>query len=149
MANPRDGQEGGAAYLRDLHRVFDEYSCDTFLPVSSPFSAHFDALFLRRKLAEAKVLSNHRHRDDKNVTRLSSTNGDNTAQGSATHTAVGTMSRAANGNQWRFIGVLVGAEEEDTILAPGMTTDGEAETHFWGWWATKFFSQQDTSYLLR
>jgi hypothetical protein len=56
---------------------------------------------------------------------------------------------AANGDQKRFGEVLVGAAEEDAVLVPGMTTDGEAETHFWGWWANEFFSQQDTSYLLR
>lgn len=37
----------GKAYLADLKRVFDANGCDTFLPVSSPFSAHYDAMFLR------------------------------------------------------------------------------------------------------
>ena len=37
----------GKAYLADLQRVFDAHACDTFFPVSSPFSAHYDAMFLR------------------------------------------------------------------------------------------------------
>jgi len=56
---------------------------------------------------------------------------------------------AANGDQRRFGEVLVGSAERGTVLVPSMTTDAEAETHFWGWWANEFYSLQDTSYLLR
>jgi hypothetical protein len=57
--------------------------------------------------------------------------------------------RVANSDQRRFGKVLVGTAEEDDVLVPEMTTDSETETHFWGWGDSKFFSQQDTSYLLR
>lgn len=43
----RDPRVDGKAYLMDLQRVFEAHKCDTFLPVSSPFSAHYDAMFLR------------------------------------------------------------------------------------------------------
>lgn len=42
-----DPRVDGKAYLADLQRVFEAHGCDTFLPVSSPFSAHHDAMFLR------------------------------------------------------------------------------------------------------
>lgn len=44
----------GKAYLSDLQRVFDAHGCDTFLPVSSPFSAQYDAIFLRSITEEAR-----------------------------------------------------------------------------------------------
>eukprot|EP00585_Thalassiosira_rotula_P007485 CAMPEP_0196143064 /NCGR_PEP_ID=MMETSP0910-20130528/12595_1 /TAXON_ID=49265 /ORGANISM="Thalassiosira rotula, Strain GSO102" /LENGTH=725 /DNA_ID=CAMNT_0041404457 /DNA_START=72 /DNA_END=2249 /DNA_ORIENTATION=+ len=55
---------------------------------------------------------------------------------------------AANGDQKRFGEVLVGSARGE-VLVPSMTTDAEAETHFWGWWANEFYSLQDTNHLLR
>merc|ERR1712176_761776 len=49
FATVTDPRVDGSAYLADLKRVFDAHGCDTFLPVSSPFSAHYDAIFLRSR----------------------------------------------------------------------------------------------------
>ena len=57
FATVADPRFDGDAYLADLQRVFEEYGCDTFLPVSSPFAAHFDAMFLRSKEEPTKLLS--------------------------------------------------------------------------------------------
>jgi hypothetical protein len=58
--------------------VFDKYGCDTFILVLNPFSTRCDALFLRGKWAEAKVLSNNKCEGDNSVTSLSSINEDST-----------------------------------------------------------------------
>jgi len=83
VSDPRVGADGGAAYLADLQRVFEEHGCDTFLPVSSPFSAHYDAMFLRSKQSkcsdEMTKMANDKDEDDVTVVSVSSNDDDSTS----------------------------------------------------------------------
>eukprot|EP00571_Detonula_confervacea_P010809 CAMPEP_0172300578 /NCGR_PEP_ID=MMETSP1058-20130122/2635_1 /TAXON_ID=83371 /ORGANISM="Detonula confervacea, Strain CCMP 353" /LENGTH=590 /DNA_ID=CAMNT_0013010399 /DNA_START=299 /DNA_END=2071 /DNA_ORIENTATION=+ len=80
FATVADPRKSGAAYLADLQRVFEQYGCDTFMPVSSPFSARYDAMFLRGKQPQEMQVLNDKDENDGSGVSSSSTDEDSTIQ---------------------------------------------------------------------